>query len=259
MAMKTPTIDQPFYGYSWPVRLRSVHAIYEASEYRRQKYLCLACTILGQARSSAEQKRIVEQWCRFFSSPTPILELALRRRVPQQLFDAVCEQEQLLRLHVKWGPVVDLAALRKTPLLEGLSLGTTSVEDLSPLIALKKLTHLQLDNLKRVYDFSDVGKCRKLEFLQIEGYPQGPQKITMKDLHFLSGLKNLKALDIGFVKVEEFDIEPILGLKRVEYLSLPEFGRIEQKRLDKFSRLICDTLPRLKHGSVVSHASANTR
>jgi Leucine-rich repeat (LRR) protein len=137
--------------------------------------------------------------------------------------------------------------------LTGLSLGTTSVTDLSPLTALPQLTHLQLDNLKRVVDFKELAACRSLEFLNIEGYPQGPQKVKVKDLRFLRGLTNLRALRIGFAQVKEFDVEDLLNLQNLEYLELPRSGRIEAKRLDEFAKLLSESLPKLRFGNVFDH------
>jgi Leucine-rich repeat (LRR) protein len=254
--MKTMQMNQPFHGAAWPVELGSDRYIKERSEYRNQKVLGLACTTLGQARPASEQKRIVEEWCEFFEQPNPVRNLALRRQVSQRLFDAVCHIRALNQLHVKWGPVTDLSALRNVRELTGLSLGTTSVTDLSPITALPQLTHLQLDNLKRVVDFKELVACRKLEFLNIEGYPQGPQKVKVKDLRFLRGLTNLKALRIGFAQVKEFDVDDLMNLKNLEYLELPSSGRIEANRLDEFAKLLSESLPKLRFGNVVDRAQA---
>lgn len=252
--MKKRRMDRPFHGHTWPVRRPSGRCLLERSEYRGQKYLCIDCPTLGRVIKPAERKRITEEWSEFLQEPSPVRELALERQVSQEFFEAACAQPELRRLYVKWGPVTDLSPLKDLPKLEGLSLGTTGVEDLSPLAKLPKLSHLRLDNLKRVYDFKDLVACKALEFLHIEGYPQGPQKIKIKDVQFLRGLKNLRALWLGFAIIERFDVESLTGLKQLEYLELPRSGRKDEKRLDELAERLCEALPKLRYGNVVEHA-----
>ena len=238
------TTKRPFLGVGWPVRNPSGNCLVERSQYRRQRCVWLACTQLGPPYQASDQRRIVQEWCAFFHEESPLRELALRSRVSPELFEAACHQEQLTRLHVKWGPIVDLAPLRRLRQLEGLSLGTTSVADISPIAELPKLTFLQLDNLKCVGDCSALSKARRLEFLEIEGYWQGPQKIHIKDLAFASALHHLRAFRIGYVIVDDFDISPLLPLRKLEYLDLPSIAQPDRDRL-------LAALPKLRYGNVV--------
>lgn len=164
--------------------------------------------------------------------------------MPAELFEAVCDHRELTRLHVKWGPVTDVSPLEQLEQLEGLSLGTTSVDDISVLARLPKLTHLQLDNLRSVHDFGVLSKAERPEFLAIEGYPQGPQKIHVKDFEFACGLRRLRALSIGYVIVDDFDISPLLKLHDLEYLDLPRTSNGDRDRL-------VEALPKLRFGNVV--------
>jgi len=238
------TTKRPFYGTGWPVRNPSGTCLVERSEYRRQKYAWIACTQLGPPYKPADQKRIVREWCEFFDGDSPLRELALRSRVAPQLFEAVCCHQQLTRLHVKWGPVKDLTPLRKLQQLEGLSLGTTSVEDISPVADLPALTMLQLVNLKHVRDLGPLAAAARLQFLEVEGYWQGPQKTHLLNLEFARELHDLRALSIGYVIVEDLDVTPLLGLTRLEYLDLPSVSQRDRDRL-------IEALPALRHGSVV--------
>jgi Leucine-rich repeat (LRR) protein len=255
MAVKDPPMSRPFWSFSWPVRLPTDHDVFQRSQYRRQKYLCIGSLPVELFTQKKEKQRILQEWIEFFQSPSPVRELALRRRVPQELFDAVCRQRELQRLHIKHGPVTDLSPLRNLKKLEGLSLGTTSVEDISPLASLPRLTHLELNNLKHVYDHHALADCSKLEYLHVEGYWQGPQKIKMKNIEFLEKLKNLRALSIDFVIIEDFDVEYLLGLKKLEYLLLPDYGRVDNKRLKEHAARLCDALPKLRYGNVVEHCA----
>jgi hypothetical protein len=238
------SIRRPFFGMGWPVRNASENCLVERAQYRRQRCVWIACTQLAPPYTTSDQKRILQEWCEFFHEESPIRELALRSRVPLGLFEAVCHQQSLARLHVKWGPVVDLAPLRRLRQLEGLSLGTTSVEDISPIAELPKLKFLQLENLKHVHDFSALSGACRLEFLEIEGYPQGPQKIHVKDLAFAHRLHDLRALRIGYALVDNGDISPLLNLRKLEYLDLPPIAQSDRDRL-------LAALPKLRYGNVV--------
>jgi Leucine-rich repeat (LRR) protein len=237
-------MERPFLGIAWPVRIPSGRIIVERSEYQRQRYLGLACTQLPPPYKPSDQERIMQEWCRFFRESPPVRELALRSRVPPELFEAVCDHRQLTRLHVKWGPVRDLTPLRQLKKLEGLSLGTTRVGDISAIAELPKLTLLQLDNLKRVHDFGALSNAERLEFLRIEGYPQGPQKIHINNLEFARRLHRLRALSVGFVIVDDFDISPLFNLRKLEYLDLPS---ITNRHRDP----LLEALPKLRFGNVV--------
>lgn len=242
---KQITTKRPFFGTGWPVRNPTGTCLVERSQYRRQRYVWLACTQLGPPYKASDQKRIVQEWCAFFQEESLIRELALRSRVPPKLFEAVCHHQQLTRLHVKWGPVVDLTSLQRMPQLEGLSLGTTSVTNISPIAELPRLRFLQLDNLKQVQDFGALSRACRLEFLEIEGYPQGPQKIHVKDLAFARDLQNLRALKIGYAIVDNCDISPLVELRKLEYLDLPSIAQSDRDRL-------LASLPNLRYGNVVT-------
>lgn len=238
------TTKRPFFGTGWPVRNPAARCLVERSQYRRQRYVWLSCTQLGPPYSALDQKRILQEWCAFFQKESAIRELALRSRVPPELFEAVCQHDLLTRLHVKWGPVVDLAPLRRLRELEGLSLGTTSVRDISPIADLPRLRFLQLDSLRHVHDFGALSNAFRLEFLEIEGYWQGPKKVHVRDLAFARDLPNLRALKIGYVTVDNCDISPMLTLRKLEYLDLPSIKQSDRDRL-------LAALPNLRHGNVV--------
>lgn len=238
------TTKRPFVGVGWPVRNPSGNCLVERYQYRRQRYVWLACTQLGPPYKASDQRRILQEWCAFFHEESRIRELALRSRVSQDLFEAVCHLEQLTRLHVKWGPLVDLTPLRQLRQLEGLSLGTMGVKDISPIAELPKLRFLQLDNLEYVRNFGALSNARRLEFLEIEGYWQGPKKIHVHNLSFARPLRQLRALRIGYVIIDDFDVSPLLKLRNLEYLELPSIGQGDRERL-------IAALPRLRYGNIV--------
>lgn len=85
--------------------------IVEVSEYKGESTLTINCTQLGdsftpQYKTAKEKKRVVKEWCDFLTNnPTAFTELTFCTRMPQELFDAVCAQQNLRKLHIKWGPI----------------------------------------------------------------------------------------------------------------------------------------------------------
>ena len=222
----------------------SEKSLVERSEYAGQTCLRLACTQLAPQFNATAQKRILEEWCEFFRGKSAVEELMVNCRTPVPLFESICEHRSIKRLKIKWGPVTDLSPLAKLKNLESLDLGTSGVKDLSPLVALKKLKYLNLDNFKQAKDFAALGGLRSLEFLKIVGYPQGPQKIHVRSVEFLRSLKKLRALAFEFVIFDQFKIDPLLTLKRLEFLEIP--GLTEEDRV----RLVA-ALPSVKYGDLV--------
>ena len=247
-------IRRPFYGGGWPAHFPPTSTtVVERSNYRGQRYLELACTQLDPPYKPTDQKRILSEWCDFFRNPSRVRELGIFTRTPQELFDAVCCGGKIQRLHVKWGPVANLNPLQNLEQLDGLWLGTTSVDDLSPIGELPQLTHLALDNLYAIQDYAVLAKATRLEFLYIDGYDQGPKKLRIKDLKFLRKLPRLRALSIGYANIETFDLDSILALENLEFLDLPDIGRVETKRLDQHADTIRSKLRRLRYGNVADH------
>jgi hypothetical protein len=241
------SIRSPFTGVGWPASNPAESRFIDRSEYDRQKHAWITCTQLGRPYSAADQRRIVREWCDFFRSSPPLRELALRSRVPTELFDALCDHAKLTRLHVKWGPVSDLTCLAGLRNLEGLSLGTTGVRDISPIGALPKLRMLQLNNFKHVIDFGAISHATNLESLDIAGYWQGPQKIHMLNPDFVRPLVKLKALSISCAIIDKFDISPLLQLSDLQYLDLPAISKDQRESL-------VSSLHRLRYGNVVSES-----
>ena len=107
-------IKKPFHGGGWPIKFPvKSKSIVEVSEYRKQRTVKLAGTQLNQSFTARDQKRIVDEWVDLFSNGCPIRKLGVFTRMPQRLFDAVCDGGQIEQLHVKWG---QLTICRESPI-----------------------------------------------------------------------------------------------------------------------------------------------
>ena len=175
--------------------------IIERCDYGRGKNLHLRCTQLNDTAS--ENKRILNEWCDFFRSSSPVRNVNIATRCPQDLFDAVCENSDLNALEIHWGRINDISNIRNLKNLQRLRLGSCSITELAPLKALKQLEHLSLGNLDRLSDYSVLGALKKLQYLEIEGAPFMPKDVWINDLKFIRRLLNLRGLSLAAVRFHD--------------------------------------------------------
>lgn len=205
-------------------------------DYRGTAYLQLQCP--------SQQKRTLSAWCEFFQKATPIRQLALIMRTPMPLFEAVCKQKQLTALHL-YGAIEDLSPISKLKKIDRLYLRLQRITDLRPISALTKLEHLYLGNFTKLTDYSPLAKLKNLLYLQIEGLPFAPKSVYADNLEFIRSLKKLRGLSICDLRFPEKNYwEPILDLKKLEYLELFKLDEKARQRL-------LGGLPSLKYGYVV--------
>lgn len=110
-------------------------SVVEVSEYDGEDKLIINCTQLEESYSAKAKKRIWMEWCDFLvNNPDTFTELMFCTRMPQDLFDAVCVQRRLKKLHIKWGVYPDISKLEKLQELKYLHIGSgRSVSSLEPI------------------------------------------------------------------------------------------------------------------------------
>lgn len=126
------------------------------AEYAGQAAIRVSATQLGLAYSRADAKRIVTEWCRFFSRPSPILELHFTSRTPKRLFEALAGQSQLRHLRG----------------------GASSVRSLDPLARLRRLDRLHIESLRYVRDLSPLRHLTLVTDLEVGGDWRNPGSLT---------------------------------------------------------------------------------
>lgn len=73
--------------------------VVEVKDYKGQDRLSISCTqlgnvVTGEYTTTKEKKRVLNEWITFLTeNPEQFTELRLGSKVPQELFDAVCEQK----------------------------------------------------------------------------------------------------------------------------------------------------------------------
>ena len=239
------------YGFDYYFKDKhdKVKSVIEVSEYKGEDRLIINCTQLGdsftpQYKTQNEKKRVVLEWCEFLEqNPTAFIELRFGTRMPQELFDAVCNQKQLKRLEIKWGAYRDISAIENLKNLELLHIGSgASVESIKPLSKLENIIALSVENFQKITNYDDFSELTTLESLSIVGDGMGPQYIKIDNIEFVSKLQQLRFFRLLTERLQSKDYTPILALKNVEHLSL----RSNREVSKLYNELI--KLPKLKWG-----------
>ena len=102
--MAVLTEKQIKYGFDYYHKdEKQLKSVVEVSEYDGEDKLIINCTQLDEDYSAKDKKRILQEWCSFLvEHPDIFTELMFCTRMPQELFDAVCAQRRLKKLHIKW-------------------------------------------------------------------------------------------------------------------------------------------------------------
>lgn len=235
------------YGFDHP-KFINMERVVEISEYSGENELQIQCTQLSDENYKAkDKKRILSEWIQFLTNNTKAFKkLVFTTRVSQELFNAICCQENLEWLYIKWGVYPDISAISKLSNLEYLYLGSgRSVESIEPIVKLKNLKGLSVENFQNIADFSQIANLKKLESLSIEGDFAAPKFLKVKDLEFLKEMKQLRYFNFLATKLISKDYTPVLCLENLEYLSL----RGEKEVREIYEELL--KLPKLKYGYVI--------
>lgn len=249
------------YGFNY-YHKGEVHpkCIVEVSEYSGENELIINCTQLGdsltpQYKTQKEKRHVLQEWIDFLSNnTTAFTELSFATRVPQELFDAVCLQQDLRNLHIKWGVYPDISKLSNLRKLEYLHIGSgASVQSIEPITHLKNLVALSIENFQKIDDYSLLAGLEKLESLSISGDGLGPQYICVKSLDFLKYMNQLRFFRFLTARLKSKDYSPVLSLKNVEHLTLRPCKEVKELYNDIIK------LPNLKYGLLIDKPELYTK
>lgn len=175
--------------------------IHTVAEYDGSEQCCISCTQLQGRYSDSACKQILKEWIHFLHDhPTAFQSLHFNCRVPQPLFDAICCQENLTELRLKWGNYADLSSLANLKHLQYLYLGSCpGVQDLTPITQSQELVVLYIENFKRITDYSALQKLNRLEQLVISGPILAD--IPVSDIDFIRNMPNLASVWFPNVRI----------------------------------------------------------
>ncbi|MEY4563771.1 MAG: hypothetical protein RLZZ618_3048 [Pseudomonadota bacterium] len=237
----------------------SPDSITEVSEYGGDSDLSVICTQLAGTHTPAQQKRIVSEWCAFFSQPQPVRRLWLHSRTPQSLFQSICSQANLQALYIKWSAIDDASPIEGLKSLTHLYIGSSSkITSIDSLASLQTLVDLSLENLQGVDDYSAVGQLANLTRLAIQGDGVASMKKSkISTLQPIARLVNLERLRLIWVNVLDGSYACLSSLKSLRHLDLPSSRPSEE------IQLLLKALTQLETGNVLpagkSHQEAPPR
>lgn len=192
--------------------------------------------------SATEQKRIFKKWSAEFPNLKGVKYLWFCSKVNQQMFDSVCEVENLEGLYIKWSGIKNIEKIVKLKNLKHLHIGSSSqLESIEILSQMKNLISLNLEQLNKISDFSPLSTLTNLQGLGIDGNMWATQKLD--NIKPLSLLTSLKYLTLTNTSMTDKSFDPLLSLFNLErFNSSWNYSEIEFAKLKK--------LPNLKFGNV---------
>jgi len=196
------TDKQLQYGYFMDVGgFPPAKIIHTVAEYDGSEHCCISCTQLQGHYSDSERRRILKDWIHFLkTNPAAFRKLHFNSHVQQALFDAVCCQENLTELRLKWGNYSNLSGLTNLKHLQYLYLGSCpSVQDLTPITQCQELVVLYVQNFKRITNYSALQKLNRLEQLVISGPILA--NVPVADIDFISTMPNLASVWFPNVRI----------------------------------------------------------
>ena len=204
--------------------------ITEVSEWNGNEYVCIGCTQLyppgcpGNPKKGytvPEQKHVLSEWVEFMRTNTKAFRgVHFCTSLPQALLEAVCCQENLETLRIKWGTFTDWSCLEN---LKNLKYFTSNgfrakVSDVRPFGKLKELVVLDLVDYKKIRDLTPLENLPNLEELVFAGF-----SCAIKDLEFLCHLPKLKALGLSAKLVKAYTLQELDALMLPDFLDRYDF------------------------------------
>ncbi len=181
-------------------------------EYNGEEILNVVCTQTDLP--PYQQKKLVDEWCIKFPKTNKVKILWLHSKVPQRLFESVCEMKNLVGLYIKWSGIKDLKSIQKLKSLSYFHLGDSAmIESIKCISKMKNLKWLGLTNINKIQDISPLSKLSQLEGLSLEGSLWITQ--IVETLQPLEQLVNLKHLSICNLKSKDKTLNPITKLKKL--------------------------------------------
>jgi hypothetical protein len=174
-----------------------------------------------QGTSPKVRKEIEQKWIDTLPKLNKVKSLSVRHRVKQYFFDAICEMPSLEKLTFWSSTVEDISSIAKLKDLTYLKVWSfTRLKDISPLLSLKKLKVLSIDNCFKVENYEVIGQMTQLEGLELCGDTFAPKNLRINSLKPFETLKNLKHLDLSSASVVDKSYDSILQLESLERFDL---------------------------------------
>ena len=167
--------------------------------------------------SLKHRKELEDKWIDLLPRLDSVKTLSVRHRVNQDFFEAICKMKNLKQLHFWTSTVEDISSISKLQKLQRLDLDSFSrLTDISPILTLKNLQLLSIENSFKVENYDLIGQMTHLKGLRLGGDTFAPKNLQLKSLKPFNNLKHLKHLDLSTLSVVDNSYETILGLENLE-------------------------------------------
>ena len=188
-------------------------ADFHPQDYSGQETIKLVCSqhpvgieeYLANPREwEKKQRRYTAEWVDFLKSEKmPLKEVDICSAVDQKVFDALCCQDSIESLRIKWLRCKQINEIAKLKNLKKLFLArASSLVDISPLAQLENLEVLILGETKKIDDYSVLSALKKLKVFSLCGYQSSVNTvIKVNTLDFISDLPSLEYVDFIDVRL----------------------------------------------------------
>ncbi|NNV54261.1 leucine-rich repeat domain-containing protein [Limnovirga soli] len=189
-------------------------------------------------KTQKQRQEIEDKWIQLLPTLDNIKVLSVRHRVKQDFFDAICKMKNLERLMFWTSNVEDISNIKSLTKLKNLKICSFSrLKDISPLLSLKMLTILSIDNCFKIENYEILGNMTQLIGLELCGDTFASRNLRLKSLKPFETLNKLKHLDLSSASVIDNSYESILKMTSLERfdlsINIPKVTREEIKTKHK--------------------------
>lgn len=185
--------------------------------YKTKELQIVTLAMDSPGKTFKQRQEIEDKWIQLMPTLDNVKVLSVRHRVKQDFFDAICKMKNIERLMFWTSPVEDISNIKTLTKLTNLKLWSFSrLIDISPLLSLKKLTILSIDNCFKVENYEILGSMTRLIGLKLCGDTFAPKNLRLNSLKPFETLKKLKHLDLSSASVIDDSYESILKMTSLE-------------------------------------------
>jgi len=193
------------------------------------------------------RKDLEAKWLETIPTLDHVKSISLRHKVDQNFFEAVCGMKNLECLTFWTSTVQNISSIIKLKKLKRLDIDSFSrLLDISPLQKLLNLEILTISNSFKIINYETIGKLTNLKGLAIQGDQIAPRNLRLKSLKPFSKLKVLKHLDLTSTRVIDDSYDTLLDMESLQRLDLSTI--IQKPMREKIK-----THPNLTSGSFMDY------
>ena len=194
--------------------LRNDLQVSHPREYNGQEVINLVCSqhpvgideLFADPKGwEKKQREYTAEWVEFLKSEKlPVKEIDVCSSVDQKVFDALCCQDSIESLRIKWLRCKQINEITKLKNLKKLFLScASSLADISPLAQLEDLEVLILGETKKIDDYSVLSSLKKLKVFSLCAYQSSINTvIKVNNLDFIAEMPSLEYVDFIDVRLK---------------------------------------------------------